>query len=273
VRQALSLPATRRGLGVGSLALALALPACGAPVSTETVDVESTTTTSAPAETSTTTDPVVALDSATPELPAVIELPTNALNLEPGVYTTDRFVVPVTVTVDEPGWQSFDPRAEWVVLRWFEPGESTGSVVLMLGAYRPSESVDDLVESITGREGITPLDEPQDVTIGGLPGVVFDVFGEKDPAWRNVGPGGDDTGGCTIKPSPQLPALAGYELIPGPGGNIFEGFGIPACFRSRVWLVSVGGSTVTMIAVARDQERHEEMMAVVDGLLVATTFE
>ncbi len=228
-------PVVRRIAGLAVACLLLA--AC----STQDVEVAGVTITS----TTTTTIPVpVAIDDFV------------GLEWQPGgVYTADRFIVPVEFTTDRAGWLSRGADRRWASL-WFDEdldGETDATLTLM--AHRPTTEADVLLTEILRIEGVRQLDQAFERTIGANKMIVVDVEGEPEPQ-------GGGLSDCSLPPSGQFTTIAGYEFFED-GSSL----GIPACYRSRLWLAEIDGSVITMVGVASDDDEFEDMMSVLEMFL------
>lgn len=195
-----------------------------------------------------------------------VDIPGRSISWEPGVYTTDRFLVPMSFAVDVSGWRSFGVEAEWFEVALVEPGDNTIAVSLVIVAYRPGDGVDELVAAITSIEGVSALSEPTPEVVGGFDAMVVDVEGTPDPTFASGGGRECSEPGGTAR---FFFDGAGYQLFT----KGINAFGIPACYRSRVWVVDVDGSTITMIGTVDETDDFDRLMPDVEHLLDGLQFE
>ena len=216
-----------------------------------------------------TTAPVPATTASVPTTttaPGPVEIPARAIIWEPGTYTTNRFLVPTTFVVDVSGWRSYPPHDEWIEVGYAEEGGNTIAATLVIAAYQPTESVEPLLAAITSIEGVSVLSGPTAAEVAGFGAMAVDVEGAPDPNAAGDGvivecsePGGSGR---------FYEFSAGYQFF----NKASEAVGIPACFRSRVWLVDVDGTTLTMIATSDDPDDFDRLMPEVEHLIDGLQF-
>lgn len=190
-----------------------------------------------------------------------LEIPERAFVWEPGTYTTNRFLVPLSFTVEVEGWRSSGAEDDWVMLAYVQPGATDRVATIVVLAYRPDNSVEAVLDAITSIDGVSAMSDPNSTVIGGFDALVVDVEGA---------PGTSRTGDCLLVASVRFSLDSpGYVLLT----EGINGFGIPACYRTRVWVVGVDGTTVTMIATTEDAEDFERLMAAAEQLLDGLQFQ
>lgn len=223
---------------LGLCALALVVAACTQP-ETEVAGVSIT------APTSTTLPAPVAIEGLT------------GLTWDPGgTYTADSFLVPVRFTPDRDGWLSRGAAARWASM-WFDDdldGDSDATLTLM--AHRPATDPDVLVSEILQIDGVRQMTPAVEQTLGSRTMIVVDVEGEPDPQGGSVSE-------CSVPASGQFTTGAGYELF-----DDVTSFGVPACFRSRIWIVEVDGSALTLVGTVEDEDAFDDLIYWLEDLLV-----
>ena len=85
--------------------------------------------------------------------------------------------------------------------------------------------------------------------------VVVDVEGEIDPQGAGLAE-------CSRPASAQFTSIAGHELF-----EDGASFGIPACYRSRIWIFDVNGSSITAIGGVAEESEFDDLVQVLETLL------
>ena len=228
----------RRGLLVCLLAFSLALAACGTSQEAQVAGVAIT------AATTTTTPAPVTIDAFV------------GLEWEPSVtYQAESFVVPLSFTVDREGWISRGADRRWTEVWFDEDMDGSADVTLTFLAHRPGLDPDSLVTEIMRTDGVRQLTPAVERTIGTTTMVVVDVEGDVDPQ-------GTGLAECSQPASAQFTSIAGHELF-----EDGASFGIPACYRSRIWIFDVNGSTITAIGVVAEEDAFDELVVILEVLL------
>lgn len=170
-------------------------------------------------------------------------------------YRTNSFLVPVSFVVDREGWISRGAGPQHAALWFDEDLDEEIDATLTVMAYRSADTPDELVTNIVLTEGVRQLGPAVERFIGERATVVVDVAGDPDPQSAGLSE-------CSIPASAQFNSVAGHELFTA-GGT----FGIPACYRSRIWILQAGGATLTVVGVASDEDEFDRLMTMVEGLL------
>lgn len=213
---------------------------------------ESTATATNPPETTTTTHHATFADIC-----------SVGLVWEPGTtYVADCFLFPVSFLPTEPGWRSSGAAEEWVALRWVG-SDTQPEVGVALLALRHDLDPVAIVDEIAPLEGIDVVAEPRPITLAGRTGLVVEV--EASPS-----DGPPDARSC-------LPAGVTQFLTDAGGQRLIEGvsrslLGVGYCHVVRVWVLDIGGRTVTIVAGTSDPARDKEAAATVERLLDTTSF-
>lgn len=198
---------------------------------------------------------ITAATSTTTPGPVAIESFTG-LAWEPGVpYSADSFVVPVQFTANRDGWLSRGADRRWASLWFDEDLDGSTDATLTLMAHMPTTDPDVLVSEILQTEGVRQLTPAVEQTVGERKMIVVDVEGEPEPQGGSVSE-------CSRPASAQFTTGAGYEFFED-GGS----FGIPACYRSRVWIVEIDGSALTIVGVVEDEAEFDDLMMWLEALL------
>lgn len=223
--------------------LSLLAIACAPDSGTEVAGV---TITAAPAADSPPPDPI--------EFDEFVELEWT-----PGLeYRTNSFLVPVAFVVDQEGWTSRGAGPRFAALWFDEDLDDEIDATLTLMAYRPAETPDDLVTDIVLTDGVRQLSPAVERFVGDHTAVVLDVEGEPDPQSAGLSE-------CSVPAAGRYSSVAGHQLFADNGS-----FGIPACYRSRVWILQAGGSTLTLIGVATDDDEFDRLMEMLEGVLASS---
>jgi hypothetical protein len=232
---------------------------CSAPPSLEPSTATSQPTSTVPPETT--------IATSTTLVTGPVEIPGRALVWEPGTYITNSFLVPMTFTVEAAGWGSYGAEGEWVEVGFVEEGATTVAASLVIIAYRPTESIETVLGAITSIDGVSVLSDPANAVVAGFDAKIVDLEGTPDPTFIGGGRGRE----CSD------PAGSGRFFVDGAGYQLFSkglsAYGIPACYLSRVWVVAVDGTTITMIGTTDDPNDFERLMAEVEHLLEGLRFE
>ncbi|HUP16799.1 MAG TPA: hypothetical protein VM848_12205 [Acidimicrobiia bacterium] len=203
----------------------------------------------------------------TTSVPGPVDIPGRAFVLEPGLYTTNRFLVPLTFNVDVSGWRTSGAEDDWVGVSYVEEGANTIAASLIIIAYRSTDTVDAVLGAITSIEGVTVLSDPMPTVVGGRDASVLDVHGTPDPTVVGNGSNREE---CSY------PGGSGRFFFDGPGYQLFSkeihAFGIPACYRSRVWVVDVDSTTITMIGTTDDTSDFARLVSEIEHFLEGIQF-
>lgn len=177
----------------------------------------------------------------------------------PGLeYRADTFLVPVSFVVDRQGWTSRGASRSHAALWFDEDLDEVIDATLTVMAYRPSETPDELVTNIVLTEGVRQLGPAVERFVGETAAVVLDVEGDPDPQSAGLSE-------CSVPASARYSSVAGHELF-----SDGAAFGIPACYRSRVWIFQAGGSSITLVGVAADDDEFDRLMAMLERLLASS---
>ena len=240
------------------VAATLIATACSASPGVET----STTSSSTPPTETTISQPA----TVTTSMPGPVEIPGRALVLDPGVYTANRFLAPVTFKVDVSGWRTSGAEDDWVGLSYVEEEANTVAASLIIIAYRPTDTVDEVLGAITSIEGVTVLSDPMPTVVDGRDASVVDVDGTPDSTVIGGG----------VRRECSDPGGSGRFFFDGPGYQLFSkglfAFGIPACHRSRVWVVDVDSTTITMIGTTDDTNDFARLVSEIEHFLKGLQF-
>lgn len=224
----------------------------------------STTATSMTSSTSTTT----VATTTTTKPPAEVCEPTPLEGrprvwAEGCVYTADSFAIPLTFTSPSGGWSSTGAAPRWIEIRHDADSDGTSDVTLTFIIFEPSSTPNEIVDTIVAIEGVDVELDRTAVTVGGNSGIVIDLLGEPDPD-----PGFPERNPCS-RPggSARFFMGTGYVLFTDPNLSTASAFGIPACWPTRVWVVDVGGVTITALGVVEDEDRFGELMPILEDFL------
>lgn len=147
----------------------------------------------------------------------------------------------------------------WVSLVWTSP-ETGADLALSFLAYQNGR-LHEVAESILQIEGVDLISDPVEMNIAGMDAIAFDVFGqEKASSLEDFQ--------CTTQLGRWNWESSGYPLVAFTE-ETEDGweYGIPACFRSRVWIVNSDRGPVTIVATPFDRDQYEELVSIVDPLL------
>lgn len=222
---------------LGILAFALALSGCATDQTTEVAGVSITTPSTVPN-------------------PVAIEEFVGLVWEQGAVYTADSFLVPVRFVPNREGWLSRGAGPRWASLWFDEDLDGVRDATLTLMAYRPRIDPEVLVSEILQTEGVRQLTPAVEQPLGTNTVIVVDVEGDPEPQGGSVSE-------CSQPPSAQFTTGAGYELFDDQGS-----FGIPACYRSRIWIIEVADNALTIVGVAEDEDDFEDLMMWLEALLV-----
>ncbi|MDX1448468.1 MAG: hypothetical protein R3246_05335 [Acidimicrobiia bacterium] len=196
----------------------------------------------------------------------VIDICPRGLVWEIGqTYAADCFIVPVSFHAIDSGWRSYGASAQAVrVERWTELREPLVGIQIM--AYRPDLPPTGVFESLLGIDGVDPVAGPSEDTIAGRPAVVADVDTAPDPTYNPV----QDTYECSpVGFSLQwgFDNWPGYPLMLEDRSGGTNEFGLGACYRFRIWVVELAGSSITIAAIVFDPDRFDELIGDAEELL------
>lgn len=199
---------------------------------------------------------ITAATSTTVPGPVAIDGITGLVWEAGGTYTADSFVVPVSFTPDRGGWLSRGAASQWAAM-WFDDDlDGASDATLTLMAYRPATDPEVLVSEILQIDGVRQLTPAVEQTIGTRTMIVVDVEGDPEPQGGSVSE-------CSLPASGQFTTSAGYEFF-----DDVTSFGIPACYRSRVWIVEVDDNTLTLVGTVEDEDRFDDLVRWLEDLLV-----
>jgi len=181
----------------------------------------------------------------------------TGLKWEPGaVYTAESFLVPVSFTPDRQGWLSRGAAPQWAAM-WFDDDlDGARDATLTLMAYRPATEPEVLVSEILQIDGIRQLTPAVEQTLGERTMIVVDVEGDPEPQGGSVSE-------CSQPASAQFTTSAGYEFF-----DDGTSFGIPACFRSRMWIVEIDDNALIFVGTVEDADRFDDLMHWLEDMLV-----
>lgn len=238
------------------VALALALAACGTS-SEASDDAEPTTSTSIGSGTTTTSVATTTTVEEAAECDLVEVDPNSALVFEAGCsYVNSIFAVPMTYSPDRDGWVSFGYGSRWVSLDLDEDADGTTDAALTVLLFQENREPEGIFESIVSRDRITAEGNVMETTIGGLPASALDIRLAEHSRFP-----------CGNRISRFL-NTGSYIALVNDGPN--RTFGIPACRTSRVWAVTVGDITATVVGAVRNDAAFDELMPILGGFLENT---
>ena len=173
--------------------------------------------------------------------------------------------MPLTLNVDVSGWWTSGAEDDWVGVAYVEEGANTVAASLVIIAYLPTDTVEAVLGAITSIEGVLVLSDPMPTVVDGRDATVVDVDGTPD-----------STATGTRRRECSEPGGSGRFFFDGPGYQLFSkglfAVGIPACFRSRVWVVDVDGTTITMIGTTDDTDEFSRLVPEIEHLLKGLQF-
>lgn len=210
----------------------------------------------------------VAARTTTPDLTTTV--PTARVDIcsvgqvwETGVnYTAPCFLVPVTFTPSGPGWRSSGAAERWVSLRWVDPDEREWEVDVGIIAYQPNNDPREVIEAIDSLRGIDLLGDPEPINLVRMEGVTVDAEGE--PPGAIGSDSADPCDGGLIRFSGAQGGDGGNTIVEGIGS---DEIGVGYCVVARLWSLDIDGHTITVLAAASDPQRHDDAVAIVEGLL------
>lgn len=175
-------------------------------------------------------------------------------------YVALRFFTPVSFVSPTTGWMSRGAGERWVSLVWTSP-EDGAVVTLALLAFEQGSTRQEVADSISEIEGVDLVSDFTTVTMAGYDTISFDVFGQEKASAL-------DDYKCTTQLGRWNWDSSGYPLVLfiDEAEDGWE-YGLPACFRSRVWIVDSDPGPVTIVATPLDPERFEELVSRVEPLL------
>lgn len=226
----------------------------------DTGEATTSTETLPPAEVTSTT----AFETSTTLPPTPTDICPVGLVWEPGTtYVAECFLFPVSFLPSEPGWRSSGAAEQWVSLRWVGSASRLEVGVAML-VLRHDLKPGDIVDEVETLEGIDFVAEPQPTTVGGRTGLVVAIEASS-------------SGNVPSEARSCLPAGVAEFLEEAGGRGLIEGvsrslLGVGYCHVVRVWVLDIGGRTVTIVAGASDPARGDEAAATVERLLNTASF-
>lgn len=252
-----------------------ALAAASCAVDSASTDVtpttENSTTSSTARATSSSVPPSTTTSTTEQTGPVDISIDDEPLTThdvdwdEGGSYVASRFFTPVVFDNPPPGWMSRGAGQRWVSLVWTSP-DTGHEVAVNILAYETGLVRSGVADAILAIEGVDLVEDRVGTTVAGHEAITFDVFGqEKDSSLADYQ--------CTTQGGRWNWDSSGYPLV------LFtdeteEGweYGIPACFRSRVWVIDSDAGPVTIVATPLDPDRFEELLSGVEPLLATMAF-
>lgn len=240
------------------LAAVLVVAACGGTSADSSTTSTSTSlsTTSTTVATTTTTEAPVEECEPTP-------LEGRGWIWEAGcTYTASSFLVPITFAGAE-GWSSVGAAFEFAALKYDADADGGSDATLTIFAYDVESKPPDILDDVLVFDGVDAISERTAITLAGVPAITLDV----DGAPLDSLPG--TSSGCTepVGTAFFYQTTESYTLLELPLKVGQGAFGIPACFRSRVWVLAVEGWSITAIGVTRDVEHFEELMPILQEFL------
>lgn len=206
------------------------------------------TATTPPAVSAPSVETTSSIEASADAVPGPVVLrPGRAVILEPGIYTSDHFVVPFQLMVTEDGWRLLAIHDRFVEFGYRETGESALGVLVGMIGSSASKTPEEAIESLLGMDRVEALGTSVPSTVGGLPAIAIDV---------SVGP--NRSGECVF----------GVPLVSFPGVE----WGIDDCTDARVWAVATMGRAVLIVANVDDDAEWDAMMAPVERLITELDF-
>lgn len=219
-----------------------------------------TTPTTAPSTPTTTTSTTVAPSTSTSTTaivaPADICVP-GISSWEVGeTYLAPCFLTPLQFTPVDEGWRSIRTDLEWIEGMWTEPGEQDPAIRFVILAYEPQTTPDEVIASILAIESVEPLTEP--AADGELLSVDVATEPISDPTIDH------ECMTSFVRAFNFFWGTALLERMTVYGGNIY---GMGACWTFRIWVTTVAGTTITVIATTADLDRFDELMPTAERLV------
>lgn len=231
------------------LVLAFVAAACG----TAGIEGEPTTSTTTSSTTTTSVATTTTIEEA-PECDLVEVDPSSAQAFEAGCsYVNSIFAVPMLYSPDRGGWVSFGYGSRWISLDLDEDGDGSSDAALTVLLFQENREPEAILESIVSRDRITAEGDLMELTIGGLPATALNVQLAEHSRFP-----------CGNRISRFL-NTGSYIALVNDGPN--RTFGIPACRTSRIWAVTVGDTTTTIVGAVRSAADFEELMPIVEAFL------
>jgi hypothetical protein len=252
--------------GMASVVLA----ACGTTASTDTMAPGTTPRSRPLPEVTTITEPVVSSESTTPPTAhstSSVEIPSRFMPLEPGVaHEAGGFAVALKFTPEEASWRSSLVTGDFLGVVYVDPEDAARRSAVVFVLFRSQDPLEEVAEAVTSIDGVEVAAGPVRGRAAGRSALVVDVEGAPKQLFARECsyPGGTPL----IRYFAPSHYPVGYELI----SVGYDMVGIPACWPTRIWLVDVDGTTVTVLASTDSREHYQGLMETVERLLAVTEF-
>ncbi len=179
------------------------------------------------------------------------------------VYTANSFAVPVTFTAPGAGWTSHGAADRWVELRHDADRDGSFDVSLTLIAHEAESTTADVIDAIVLIDGVDLMNGPLATVIQSSQALTVDLLGRELPNSAADG----QTEPCTRAAGTAFFFTDGYGLFRDPDRVTNAFVGVPACFTTRAWIIDVSGTSITALGVAKDNDRFEELMPILEDFL------
>lgn len=243
------------------LPVALVLVACTAQT-TPTIPSSAPTTT---ATTSTTVAPSTSTaTTAVKDSPADICSPGFSSWEVGETYLAPCFLTQLQFTPVDEGWSSIRAGTEWIEGMWTAPDERDPDIRFVILAYEPRSTPEEVIASILAFESVEPVTEP--TAVGDLLSVDVTTGPDPDPVSGRECMITFSRALDLIAMGPTLGAVLLERIDVGVGGHAY---GMGACWTFRIWVTTVAGMTITVIATTADLDRFDELMPTVEWLVTA----
>lgn len=227
------------------------------------------TTTAPPITMGTGTDSTVTtvVETTTTTVAEAVDICRRGEQWTPGsTYRADCFVVPLEFRPEHEGWTSSSAGGDWVKVRWSDPEMDGSEVRGAVLAYRSSDAAENVLDQLTSSELINEVSERTMLVADGMDMLVVDVEGADEPGGEVIAPDG-------VPCSPDQPVWwrrgrFGHTIVDRGGGVI----GVGACHIVRIWVVDVGGTTITILGGSADPDRHDQAVAKIQELFDTMSF-